>query len=152
MANLFLFCATLLTLCCSTAAQQWTSNPQPPLSLGEVASAIIGNDLYLVGEGSSSTCKFAIKPLGSSWNCNLAKRQHVGDHQAVVNPGDGTMWLVGGFGSDGKVPYRRAALQWRNDPYVPTSLISKFFFFCSSDFWVSPTWVDFFFQCAMGGA
>ena len=103
MANPFLFCAALTLWCSLTAAQQWTSNPQPPFSLGEVASAIIGNSLILVGQGASSTCKFAIKPLGSSWNCNLAKRQYAGDHHAVVNPGDGTMWLVGGFGSDGRV-------------------------------------------------
>ena len=95
----------LLVACFALTTSGWVlRSPKLPFSLGEVASAVIGNSLYVVGQGSSVTCAIAIRPtLGSAWNCNLATRPSVGNHHAVVNPGDGTMWLFGGIDSEGLV-------------------------------------------------
>lgn len=96
------FIFTTLYLCVNS---QWIyENPQLPFPLGEMSSAYIASTLYVVGQGSSSTCKLTLSPRSSDWNCNLAQRPYVGNHHAVVNSGDGSVWLIGGLGTTSPFP------------------------------------------------
>eukprot|EP00048_Salpingoeca_helianthica_P012495 m.182633 g.182633 ORF g.182633 m.182633 type:complete len:427 (-) comp15381_c0_seq21:342-1622(-) len=116
---------SLIVLLCSfslllgkAGAQNWiTESPSFPLSLGEVTSVILGNTLYVVGQGASNTCKLTLSPRSSSWDCySAATRPNVGNHHSAVTPGDGTFWLVGGFngGSEGKLQqFNPATNTWR---------------------------------------
>eukprot|EP00048_Salpingoeca_helianthica_P012490 m.182472 g.182472 ORF g.182472 m.182472 type:complete len:430 (-) comp15381_c0_seq1:342-1631(-) len=115
---------SLIVLLCSfslllgkAGAQNWiTESPSFPLSLGEVTSVILGNTLYVVGQGASNTCKLTLSPRSSSWDCySAATRPNVGNHHSAVTPGDGTFWLVGGLngGSEGKIQiYKPSTNSW----------------------------------------
>ena len=82
---------------------QWTSLPSLPDVLGEVTTAVIGLNLYAVGQGTSNTYKYSF--TSKTWSSNLAKRPFVGNHHGGVVTPDGSWMLVGGFGgsSEGKV-------------------------------------------------
>src|SRR5437868_569478 len=59
----------------------WSGLSPLPVALGEVAGGVIGNMLYLVGEGNAATLAYdfsthAWKPLGT-----LAARPYAGNHQ-----------------------------------------------------------------------
>ncbi|MGR9088537.1 MAG: Kelch repeat-containing protein, partial [Gammaproteobacteria bacterium] len=82
----------------------WVSMAQLPVNLGEVAGGIIGNTLYLVGEGSNATLAYNIS--SGTWDpaSTLAARSFAGNHHGaeVVN---GKLYLIGGLSgsSEGKV-------------------------------------------------
>ena len=82
-------------------AGTWAAGAAAPLSLGEVAGGVIGNNLYLVGEGDPATLVYNVP--ANTWS-TAAARPFVGNHHAaeVVN---GRLYLFGGLtaGSDGKV-------------------------------------------------
>ncbi len=79
----------------------WEYQTNLPVALGEVAGGIIGNRLYLVGEGSSAT--FAYNLSDQSWT-TVATRPFAGHHHAAEVI-DGRLYLFGGLhsGSEGKV-------------------------------------------------
>ena len=78
----------------AAAVVGWSTLPSLPSSMGEVAAAYINGNIYVMGEGSSSTYVYNI--ASQSWS-KVSTRPHAGDHHALVKPGDGTFWLVGGF-------------------------------------------------------
>jgi N-acetylneuraminic acid mutarotase len=81
----------------------WETDAPLPVALGEVAGGLIGNTLYLVGEGSPATLAYDL-PTGTWRSAGLATRPFVGNHHAaeVYN---GKLYLLGGLsgGSEGKV-------------------------------------------------
>jgi N-acetylneuraminic acid mutarotase len=97
----------------------WSTYPQMPIALGEVAGGIINGVLYLVGNSSSATLAFDLAT--ETWLSNLAVRPFVGDHHAaeVIN---GKLYLFGGLGggSEGKVQiYNPATNSWSPGANVP---------------------------------
>lgn len=106
-------------------ANKWESVKAMPVALGEVAGGIIGNKLYLVGEGSSATLAHNLSTGTWSNTSALTKRPFVGHHHAdeVVN---GKLYLIGGLGSSaGKVQiYNPATNTWslgKNMPFAAGS-------------------------------
>ncbi len=80
----------------------WTSAPDSPLKLGEVAGGIINGVMYLVGEGNDETLAYDI--ASQTWDSTLAIRPHAGNHHAA-EVFQGKLYLLGGLGSSsaGKV-------------------------------------------------
>lgn len=106
-------------------ANKWESVRAMPVALGEVAGGIIGNKLYLVGEGSSATLAHNLSTGTWSSTSSLTKRPFVGHHHAaeVVK---GKLYLIGGLGSSaGKVQiYNPATNTWslgKNMPFAAGS-------------------------------
>jgi hypothetical protein len=101
--------AICLMLALSMSSAQWTLNnpwqslPNVPDALGETAAALINGNILLFGQQTPKTYQFNL--ASQSWSTNRAQRPLPGDHHAVIVPGDGTLWLIGGFdgGSQGKV-------------------------------------------------
>lgn len=84
--------------------ESWFSPASMPVAMGEVASGVIGNTLYVVGESSDSTLAY---DLGTGqWNGSndLAKRTHAGNHHSAEII-DWKLYLFGGLGdgSEGTV-------------------------------------------------
>lgn len=82
----------------------WSALNSMPVALGEVAAGVVGDQLYVVGEGSSATIAY---DLGSGqWTDGngLATRPFAGGHHAAEVI-DGKLYLFGGLGagSEGKV-------------------------------------------------
>jgi N-acetylneuraminic acid mutarotase len=81
----------------------WQTAAAMPLSLGEVAGGVIGQTLYVVGEGSPATLAYDLS-TGIWRSTGLASRPFVGNHHAaeVYN---GKLYLLGGLSgnSEGKV-------------------------------------------------
>ena len=79
----------------------WVELPKLPEKTGETASAVIGNDLYVAGEGNTETYKFSFN--NSAWS-RVADRVYKGNHENafVLNK---EWWLVGGIDANsyGKV-------------------------------------------------
>jgi N-acetylneuraminic acid mutarotase len=101
-------------------ALPWLPMPPPPEALGEVSAAVIGNWLYLLGDGGPWTLGF---DLGTGrWD-------HPDDHAARPGPGshhagevwDGKLFLFGGIDrGDGMVQiFDPAANRWRFGPPLP---------------------------------
>ncbi|ABX03583.1 MAG TPA: hypothetical protein DEF47_17495 [Herpetosiphon sp.] len=82
----------------------WESNGTMPVPLGEVASGIIGNKMYVVGQGNAATLRYNLTTGSYSSTTTLAQRALRGNHHAaeVIN---GKFYLFGGLdnNSDGKV-------------------------------------------------
>ena len=68
------------------------------MNLGEVAGGIIGNRLYLVGEGNRSTIAYDLN--SGTWSSNLAPRPFVGHHHAAEVFG-GKLYILGALGTVG---------------------------------------------------
>jgi N-acetylneuraminic acid mutarotase len=97
----------------------WEKAAPLPVALGEVAGGIIGNTLYLVGEGSPATLAYDL-PTGT-WQTGLAVRPFVGNHHAAEVFG-GKLYLLGGLGggSEGKVQiYDPASNTWSPGTAMP---------------------------------
>ena len=81
----------------------WVTWPALPAALGEVSAGLIGDNLYVVGEGNPATYVYALTPPPGVWS-TAAARPHPGNHHAaeVVN---GRLYLFGGLtrGSEGEV-------------------------------------------------
>jgi N-acetylneuraminic acid mutarotase len=93
--------------------ETWEPAPGMPVALGEVAGGIIGNKLYVVGEGESSTISYDLST--NSWGSATAldARPLVGNHHAA-EVANGKLYLLGGLGSgQGKVQiFNPATDQW----------------------------------------
>ncbi len=90
----------------------WTSGPNLPAAVGEVAAGVVNGVLYVVGEDTNLTMAYDLK--AGSWRSNLAQRPRLGNHHAaeVIN---GKLYLFGGFGggSEGQVQiYNPATNSW----------------------------------------
>jgi len=79
----------------STAASVagWSTGASMSVALGEVGAAIIGNIMYVVGDGSSKTLAYNIS--NNTWTDTLAQRQHVYKDQ-VMHAVNGKLYLFGG--------------------------------------------------------
>ena len=82
----------------------WQPGPDMPVALAEVAGGVIGNKLYVVGQGNGATLAYDLTTRTWSSAAALARRHYQGNHHAaeVVN---GKLYLFGGLGSSsaGKV-------------------------------------------------
>ncbi|QDV07429.1 N-acetylneuraminate epimerase [Planctomycetes bacterium Poly30] len=90
----------------------WHNGSVLPLPLGEVASAIVGQKLYVLGQGNSST--FVHDLYQGSWSMGLAQRQFPGNHHGIEVIGT-KIYLMGGLdsGSAGRVQiYDTVANAW----------------------------------------
>lgn len=95
---MFVLCLALLAA--APCAAQWNTLASMPSALGEVAAAHLGGVVYVVGQGLGTTYTYSVR--SGQWG-TVATRPYVGNHHAVVTPGDGNMWLVGGFGAESQV-------------------------------------------------
>src|SRR5262249_50777916 len=86
-----------------TPAGTWETAASMPLSLGEVAGGVIGQTLYLVGEGNPATLAYDLS-TGTWRSAGLATRPFAGNHHAAEVYG-GKLYLLGGLSgnSEGKV-------------------------------------------------
>ena len=75
----------------------WQTGTALPVSLGEIASGMIDNKLYVVGEANPST---AVYDLTTKTWTTVAQRAYTGNHHAaeVIN---GKLYLFGGLGAAG---------------------------------------------------
>lgn len=82
-------------------APPWVSLSPLPVALGEVAGGIIGNNMYMVGEGNNATLKYDFS--ADTWNTQSV-RPFVGNHHAAEVVND-KLYLIGGLGggSEGQV-------------------------------------------------
>ncbi len=89
----------------------WSSLPNMPVQIGEVACGVIEGRLYLVGESSNKT--LMRDPVTGVWVDNLAVRPFVGHHHAAEVHA-GKWYLLGGLDSgQGKVQiYDPATNTW----------------------------------------
>jgi N-acetylneuraminic acid mutarotase len=92
----------------------WDAGTAMPVAMGEVAGGVIGNRIYLVGEGSGATLSYDLATATWSSDSALARRPYRGNHHAaeVLNR---KLYLFGGLGasSEGKVQvYDPAANRW----------------------------------------
>ena len=99
-------------------AGTWKALAPAPLALGEVAGGVIGEKLYLVGEGDPATLVYDTG--ADSWS-TAAVRPNPGNHHAaeVIN---GKLYLFGGLtaGSEGEVQiYDPAADAWSKGSDMP---------------------------------
>ena len=97
-----------------TLTGNWETGPALPAALGEVAGGVIGNKLYLVGEGSAATLAYDLAAGTWSSSTALARRAFVGNHHPAEVLG-GKLYLLGGLGggSEGKVQiYDPALNRW----------------------------------------
>ena len=80
----------------------WTTASVLPDPLGEVAAGILGETLYLVGEGTDKTYGYDLS--NDSWVKNLERRPFTGNHHALESLA-GKLYLFGGLGggSEGRV-------------------------------------------------
>lgn len=71
----------------------WSRGPNLPVALGEVAGGVIGNTMYVVGDGSGKTLAYDLNT--NSWRDNLAQRPVPAKDQLaeVVN---GKLYVFGG--------------------------------------------------------
>lgn len=100
---------------------RWETLTSSGTAVGEVAAAVIGGTMYVVGEGSSSTLAFDVQ--NRQWLGNKAARPFVGHHHAaeVVS---GKLYLIGGLGggSEGRVQiYDPATNAWSSGTDMPWS-------------------------------
>ena len=76
----------------------WRSALPAPMALGEVVSAAIGTQLFLMGEGSNLTYVYDL--VSGNWLAPRASRPFPGDHHAC-EVWQGRLYLFGGVGSVG---------------------------------------------------
>jgi N-acetylneuraminic acid mutarotase len=101
-------------------ANTWESPPSMPVALGEVSGGIIGNTMYMVGEGNSATLAYDLS-TGTWRSAGLAVRPFFGNHHPAEVFG-GKLYLMGGLsgGSEGKVQiYDPVLNQWTRGADMP---------------------------------
>jgi N-acetylneuraminic acid mutarotase len=117
VANFDAFTFTLAAA--AKPAGLWAAGTSMPTALGEVATGVVGDTMYLVGEGSSQTLAYDF--ITKAWRSNVAVRPFVGNHHAAVSVG-GKWYLFGGIGgsSEGKVQvYNPATNAWSTGAAMP---------------------------------
>ena len=77
----------------------WETAATMPVSMGEVASGIIGNYLYVVGETSDVTLRYNLSTNAYS-STAVTKRPFKGNHH-TAEVIDGKLYLFGGLGTGG---------------------------------------------------
>lgn len=103
-----------------TIRNAWWTGTALPMPLGEVAAGVIGDALFVVGDGSRETLRYDF--ARGDWTVlSAAQRPAPGDHHAaeVVN---GKLVLLGGFGnlSEGVVQmFDPVANRWTLGPKMP---------------------------------
>lgn len=80
-----------------TLQDSWEQGAELPVALGEVAGGIIGNKLFLVGNGDAATLSYNLST--NSWEdaAAVSQRPFVGDHHAA-DVFNGKLYLFGGLG------------------------------------------------------
>ncbi len=99
----------------------WFALASMPVALGEVAAGVVGDKLYVVGEGNSATLAYDLGSGQWSGVNDLAKRSLAGNHHAAEVI-DGKLYLFGGLGSgsEGKVQiYDPVANAWASGSDIP---------------------------------
>ena len=76
----------------------WRSAPEVPVALGEVVSAVVGTELFLMGQGSSQTQVYDL--VSATWLAPRAPRPFQGDHHGC-EVWEGKILLFGGIGAGG---------------------------------------------------
>jgi N-acetylneuraminic acid mutarotase len=99
----------------------WTTAPQMPVALGEVAAGVINGVMYIVGHNDNTTATLAYDLAQHVWFNNLPARPFPGDHHAaeVIN---GKLYLFGGIGggSEGKVQiFDPSTSTWSTGANIP---------------------------------
>jgi N-acetylneuraminic acid mutarotase len=101
-------------------ARRWNKGSTMPVGLGEVAGGIIGNTLYLVGQGSNATLAYNLS--SGAWRAPsaLEARPYAGNHHAAEVL-EGKLYLLGGLGAGmGKLQiYDPASNSWSVGPDMP---------------------------------
>ena len=97
---------------------RWETAASMPTPLGEVASGLIGNTLYMVGEASTKT--LALNVSTGVWRSDLPVRPYTGHHHAAEVIG-GKLYLFGGLGAGaGRVQiYDPGTRSWSLGPSMP---------------------------------
>jgi len=100
--------------------QKWHKGSTMPAALGEIAGGVIGNTLYLVGQGSNVTLAYNLSTGTWRASSTVAVRPYVGYHHAAEVV-DGKLYLLGGLGTGmGKVQiYDPASNSWSVGPDMP---------------------------------
>jgi N-acetylneuraminic acid mutarotase len=107
----------------------WELGSAVPVSLGEVSAGVIGNTLYVVGQGNSATLAYNLSTNTWQGTGAHAARPFVGNHEGaeVIN---GKLYLIGGLTSgQGMVQiYDPASNTWSlgaNMPYAGGSVATS---------------------------
>lgn len=97
----------------------WESGPDVPMTVGDVAAGVVGDQLYLVGDFDARTAIYDLS--AETWSLDGTARPFPGrDHGAEVI--DGKLYLIGGLGSgsEGQVQiYDPATGQWSQGAPMP---------------------------------
>lgn len=102
-------------------ANAWYNGPNMPVALGEVASAVIGNSLYVVGETNNATPRFDFETGTWAPTSAVPERPYKGHHHGAEVI-DGKWYIFGGLhgGSPGRVQiYDPATNQWSEGATAP---------------------------------
>ena len=101
-----------------TESDTWIELPSVPISIGEAASAVIDDDLFVAGEVNEETYKYSFQT--HEWS-QVADRLYKSNHHGSFAL-NGEWWLIGGMDSDSydKVQaYNPNLDQWRLLPELP---------------------------------
>ena len=96
----------------------WRLAEALPLDLGEVAAGIIGNSMYVVGEGSPRMIRY---DLATATTEVLDSVRPAFGHHHAAEVVDGRLWLVGGLGTAAGLVqiFDPATQQWTFAPPMP---------------------------------
>ncbi|MCS7032793.1 MAG: hypothetical protein NZ561_02230, partial [Phycisphaerae bacterium] len=102
-------------------APLWQSMKSMPVALGEVAAGVIGNKLYLFGEGSHATLSFNLS--NNTWSTSELPQRPFGGHHHGAEVLNGKLYLIGGLGaSAGRLQiFDPVARKWTLGPNIPFS-------------------------------
>jgi N-acetylneuraminic acid mutarotase len=110
----------------AAAPSQWESHAAMPVPRTEVAAAVVGDEIVVVGgftaDGGASTRADAYSPARDGWR--RLPDLPIGVHHAMAVGAGGRPYVLGGYGSRG-VPLRTAFVlergRWRSLPRMPTA-------------------------------
>ena len=104
----------------------WETYTTAPIELGEVATALVNDHIYLVGEGSKATLRYSLE--NKSW-VSLPTRPFVGSHHAAVAFGNKVLLFggfVGGFkGMRGVQAFDVDSLKWATLAPIPYGTVGS---------------------------
>jgi N-acetylneuraminic acid mutarotase len=102
------------------ATAKWRTAASLPIAMGEVGAGIIGNKMYVIGDGTNQTLAYNIDT--NAWTSGLAQRPFLGNHHGVEVV-SGKLYVIGGIGaSSGKLQvYDPATNSWSVKASMPFS-------------------------------